>query len=138
VSVEIITPLIEVLKADGVVSGLVSDRVFGKELPRPETDAMPRKAVVIQASGGVPLTGGFAEITSQRFDAISYGETPFEATKVENAVFAVFKRLRRQVISGVLLHWIEDAGGFTSGRDADADWPLDARSYQVLFATVAP
>ncbi len=136
-SVDVIAALRAVLLADTDLAAVVGGRVFGKELPRAEADNQARAAVVLQTSGGPNLLGGYVDHTSQRVDARCYGSTPIEADQVEGLVFDAFKQLRRTVQDNVLIHWIEDAGGFTSGRDANADWPLSVRSWQVLFATTA-
>jgi hypothetical protein len=49
--------LVAHLTADPQVSALVADRVFGGELPAEETQAMPRKAIVVRSSGGAQQLG---------------------------------------------------------------------------------
>ncbi|MDZ4307562.1 hypothetical protein, partial [Allopontixanthobacter sp.] len=65
------------LKSDAALAALVGTRVFGGEMPPAETAQMPRKALVLRASGGVSLTAGsHAEHDTQRLDLFSFGETP--------------------------------------------------------------
>lgn len=137
-SADVIAALVSFLKADAGVAALVGTRVFGLELPAAEAGSMPRKAVLLQASGGVSLTAGtFAEHDTQRIDAHAYGETPFEAARLRRAVKDALKPLRRQVVDQVLIHWVEPAGGWATLRDPDADWPDAFQSFQAFFAEPA-
>ncbi|KKM88478.1 hypothetical protein LCGC14_1258270 [marine sediment metagenome] len=126
--------IIEILKADADTTTEVQGRVFGDELPRSETDAMPRKAVVISPAGGTPLsyTTGTLPLETQRLDVFCYGGTLYEAEEVRRAVYGALRAVERQVIAGVLVHWARPAGGAMSGRDPDADWPLKWNSWQIL------
>ena len=137
-SADPIAALVAFLKADAGVIALAGTRVFGLELPATEAAPMPRKAVVLQASGGPSLAAGsYLEHDTQRVDAFSYGETPFEAQRLRRAVFDALKPLRRVVVTSTLLHWVEPAGGFATQRDPDADWPRAFQSFQVFFAEQA-
>ena len=132
-----IVAIIDILKADAGIIALVATRVFGGELPRPEAVSMPRKAIAIQASGGGVFSTGandFIEHSDARFDAFCYGETPFEAGKVRREVHDVLKQLKRQAINGILIHWVNPAGGFLTARDTDANWPIAFESFQMFFA----
>lgn len=137
-SADVISALIAILKADAGVAALAGDRIFGEELPPKEAESMPRKCVVLQPSGGVPLTGGYLEVDTQRVDARCYGETRREASKLRMAVHLCLKQVSRVTAQtadgGVLVHWVRDAGGFLTGRDPDGDWPLAWRTYQAHYA----
>lgn len=129
--------VIDILKADSSITALVSTRVFGIELPQDEAKNMPRKAIVIQPSGGGTFPVGsndFVEHSTLRFDAFCYGETPFEAEKVRREVYDVLKQLKRTVINTVLIHWINSAGGLISLRDPETHWPVMFQSHQMFFA----
>ncbi|MBW8638996.1 DUF3168 domain-containing protein [Hoeflea sp. WL0058] len=134
---DIIAAMVALLKADSGVTALVGLRVFGLELPREEVDDMPRKGVILRPSGGVSAQGGYLELTADRIDAISWGETPYQASIVSLAVLVALKRLRRRVISGVLIHSAEEAGGRLPIRDAETDWPAMTQAFQVLYALKA-
>ena len=137
-SQDIIKGLIVFLQADAAVAALVGTRVFGQELPRAEADSMPRKAVVLQPSGGTILMGGsYVKHTAQRFDVISHGETAFQSERVRRAVFDALKALRRVVSLGVLIHWCDPAGGFANLRDPDTRWPINFQSFQAFYAEEA-
>lgn len=126
--------IITILKADSDVATEVGTRVFGDELPRSETDSMPRKCVVVAPGGGTPP--GFASATLhvevQRLDVFCYGETLYEAEEVRRAVYGALKGITRQVASNVMVHWARPAGGAASGRDPDADWPVKWNSWQIM------
>jgi hypothetical protein len=135
-----IKAIIDILKANAAVTTLVGTRVFGLELPRPEAASMPRKAIVIQASGGGVFRVGSSDYikhSDQRIDIFSYGETPFEAQKVRREVVDVLKQAKRQVINGTLIQWINRAGGSLALRDPDTDWPVCFESFQLFFAETA-
>ncbi|KKM84733.1 hypothetical protein LCGC14_1296240 [marine sediment metagenome] len=137
-SADIIEGLIVFLQADIPLAALVGTRVFGNELPRAEDDSMARKAVVLQPSGGPILMGGsYVRHTSQRFDIFSYGETVFQCQRVSRAVFDALKQLQRSVSAGVLIHWVDPAGGFANIRDPDARWPINFQSFQAFYAEEA-
>ena len=132
---DIIAALIAVLTADPQVAALAGTRVFGIELPRSEAASMPRKCLVLQPSGGATLTdGSYLEHTAQRVDLFAYGETPYEAHRLSRAAAAALKQLRRRVANAVLVHWVDPAGGYFTGRDPDADWPVVFQSFQAFYA----
>lgn len=134
-SQDIIAALVSVLSADAGVAALVETRVFGGELPATEAASMPRKAIVVQPSGGASLTAGsYLGHDTQRVDVFAYGETPFEAERVRRAGFDVLKPLRRRVAASTLIHWVEPAGGYAAARDTNARWPRAFQSYQAFFA----
>lgn len=129
--------VIDILKANANITTLVGTRVFGVELPQVEAKNMPRKAIVIQPSGGGTFPVGsndFVEHSTLRFDAFCYGETSFEAERVRREVYDVLKQLKRTVINTVLIHWINPAGGLISLRDPDTDWSVMFQSFQIFFA----
>jgi hypothetical protein len=134
---DVIAALVAFLKADGGVAALVGTRVYGIELPAGEAAPMPEKALVLRPSGGAALVAGYAGLSAQRIDAFAYGETPYEAARVDLAVYPALKQLRRAVAASVLVHWVTDAGGYSSFRDPATDWPAVFRSWQAFFAEPA-
>lgn len=123
----------EFLKTDATVNTLTGGRVYADELPPKESDDMPRRCIVIKASGGArSFGGGYQEYGDGRYDVRSYGETPYEAGRVQAAVYRALKHLRREVHEGVLLHWAKHAGGPIPLRDPDTKWPSRFESFQVL------
>lgn len=135
---DVIKALIDYLLADATVSGLVGSRGFGGELPRAETDSMPRAAFVVRRSGGFQTIGsGYQEYGDSRYDVQCYGATPEQADELWRAVFTSLKTMRRTKQSGCLLHWAREAGGPLPIRDLDADWPYVISSWQIMTAEVA-
>lgn len=129
--------VVALLLADAQVAARVGTRGFGGELPAAETDDMPRAAFVVKASGGVAMNGqGFAEYDTQRVDLYAFGPTPAEAASLADLCALKLRRARRQVAAGTLVHWVQSAGGFSSGREPVTDWPRAWRSFQVCFALV--
>lgn len=129
--------VVALLLGDADVAALVATRGFGGELPASETDDMPRAAFVVKASGGVAINGqGFAEYDSQRVDLYAFGATPAEAAGLADLCGLKLRRARRQVAAGTLVHWVQSAGGFSSGREPVTDWPRAWRSFQVCTALV--
>lgn len=123
------------LKTDAELAALLAARVFAGELPPGETAQMPRKALVLRASGGVSLTGeSHAEHDTQRFDVFAFGETPKEAARVLRTAALALRRLRRSVHAGTLLHWATPASGPSAGREPQTEWPRHFQSFQVLHA----
>ncbi len=126
--------LIAHLKTDTDLSALVGTRIFGDELPRDEAGSMPRKAVVLTASGGgiPPYAQATMRLEVQRFDIFCYGETLFQANAVRRAAHGALRAMQRITISSVLLHWARPAGGNITGRDSVTDWPVTWNSWQVM------
>ena len=132
---DIIGAIVAGLKASADVNGYTGGRVFGGELPDDETKAMPRAAIVVRPSGGASLTAGsFSDHDTQRLDVLAYAATPWEANMLSRLARRALTAIRRQVIGGCLIHWVERAGGFSAGRDKDAAWPVAFQSFQVFHA----
>lgn len=130
-----VAALCAALKADGAVALQVVDRVFGGELPMGEAASMPRKALVLKPSGGPSLTNGSnAPHDTQRIDVFAYGATPAEAAALMGDVSLCLLWIQRAVWADTLIHWVNSAGGFMSGREPDTDWPRVFKSFQVFHA----
>lgn len=129
--------LVAYLKTPAVLHTLLQGRVFGGELPPAQTETMPRKALVVSASGGVSLTGGsFVETDTARVDLFAFGETPIEAARVMRESALAMKRLRRSIHAGCLLHWANPAGGAIGGREPQTEWPRQFQSFQVMHGLI--
>lgn len=129
--------IVDILKADTDIVALVGTRVFGVELPQAEAASMPRKAIVVQPSGGGVFSVGSRDLiehSDMRVDIFCYGETVFEAEKVRREVYDTLKTLGRTIINTVLVHWINPAGGLLSLRDPDTQWPVQFQSWQMFYS----
>ncbi len=132
---DIIGAIVAVLKADADVVAEVGQNVFGGELPKDVASTGPIRCVLVQPSGGVSLAAGtFSETDTQRFDLHAYGQTLIEANGLRSLCRRALTGVRRQLAAGCLIHWIEPAGGFATGRDPDTAWPFAFQSFQVLHA----
>ncbi|WP_328805081.1 DUF3168 domain-containing protein [Stappia albiluteola] len=132
---DLVGAIMNALLADAAFNAASQGRVFAGELPPAETASMPRAATMIQPAGGASIAAGsFVEHDTQRLDLFFYGETPNQANELARAGRDVLSRLRRVVVSGVLIHWVEPAGGYSAGRDRDGNWPVAYQSYQVFSA----
>lgn len=130
-----VAALVAILKAEGAQPAGLNARVFGGELPADEAGLMPRRAIVIRASGGASLTGGsYAEHDTMRADLFAYGPTPFSAAELAGWAALVLRRVERQVAATTLVHWVKSAGGYSSGREPVTDWPRTFQSFQVFHA----
>jgi hypothetical protein len=133
-----ITALRDWLLATPSVAADVGTRVFGGELPEAEAASMPRAAIVLRPAGGTSLTAGsFSRHDTQRIDLLAYGATPQEADALARKCRPLIADLRRQVISGCLIHWVDVAGGLSARRDRDTVWPFAFQSFQIFHALEA-
>jgi hypothetical protein len=133
-----VSAVVAILLADSAIAALVGARAFGGELPASETALMPRRALVVKASGGVSLTSGsYAEHDTIRVDVFAFGAMPREAGDLAALVSLVLRRVERQVAAATLVHWVKSAGGFSSGREPGTEWPRAMQSFQVFHALEA-
>jgi hypothetical protein len=109
--------------------------IYGGELPQEENATMPKKAVVLHASGGYE-NNDYIEIVKPRLDVYCYGETYYEAGTVDRAVYDVMKHVMRKRIAGVLLHGVACGGGPIQVKHAETGWPIVWRSYQVTASDI--
>ena len=113
------------LLAQKAITDLCERRVYAMALPADEIKYMPRKAVVLVASGG-EFRG--SRVTGRpRIDAVCYGETDFDAAKMERPVAQALKELQRETYNGVLLHNATVADGPFQARDPETFWPAMRR-----------
>lgn len=133
---DIVTAIVDLLKADAEVSALADDRIYGDELPQAAVAMMPANALVIRASGGASFQpGGEVGAEAQRIDLVAFGATPFEADVLRRHAGITLRAARRRIVGTVLIHWINPAGGYLTARDPDTAAPYAFQSFQSLFAT---
>lgn len=125
----------EILAADPVIVGMVGADLFGGELPTQAVKRLPKAMVVVQASGGISLTGeSNAEHDTQRIDVTCYGKTAREAEVLRKNCALTLRRVRRRLVGTTLIHWVNSAGGVLPGRERDGGWPYAMQSFQVFHA----
>lgn len=135
---DVVTAIVDLLKADAGVAALCGTRVFGGELPPDEASSMPRCAIVVQPSGGVPFQpAARLNAEAQRLDVVAYGATPYEAATLRGRCARLLVALVRRVSAGVVVHWVQPAGGYLASRDRDGQWPYAFQSFQALFSEEA-
>lgn len=133
---DIIAAVVALLKADAGVSALAGADVYGVEMPADAVKRMPINAIVVQPSGGAPMTEeSDAELDAQRIDIMAYGATPNAANALRRAAAGALQRTKRRVFANVLIHWINKAGGFYAARERDGLWPQSFQSFQILYST---
>lgn len=133
---DIITAIVDVLKADAGVAAISGAHGYGDELPEAIIPDMPRPAFVVRPSGGAPFQPrSTVVLTAQRIDLVCYGATPYEADRLRRAAAPVLIGLKRRLVGSVLIHWAQSAGGYLTGRDRDGKWPYAFQSFQTLFAS---
>lgn len=116
------------------VSAEVGGRIYGTELPVAEVAYMPRATIVVAASGGAGSGAGArsrAPWVQNRIDVRCYGETPYAADQVHNAVYRALTQTAWQVYGDTAIVDAEVSGGPLPGRDGDADWPYTLGVYTI-------
>lgn len=132
---DVIGALVAALADDAATTALVGDAIFGGELPEGVAAEMPKRAIVVAASGGPEFTGrGSAEVDAQRIDLFGYGATPEEANRVRSTAARRLWSIERETHAATLVHWVNRAGGFSQARDRDGQWPQSFQSFQVFYS----
>ena len=136
--------LVAFLKADGPVSSLAADRVFGDEIPQDQVDVVSdgqtiQQTVVIRRSGSAGSVGDNSRIrfSKPRVDVFSYGETPYQAGVLDLAVFDALKQMVPNTQGVCRLYDASLLTGPITSREQDTQWPLVFRSYAVATAEQA-
>lgn len=136
--------IVAFLKADADVATLCAARVYGDELPRDQVDNEVAevgqvKAIVVRASGMGASVGNRSRvgISSPRYDVFSYGETPYEAARVDRVVYKALKNMVPHDRGTCRLYDAILVGGPISLREEATDWPIRFRSYNVTAAETA-
>lgn len=126
---------------DAGLTAATAGRIYVGELPPAEAASQPRAAILLQPSGGLPERGE-AALSWPRVDARCYGATPNEAWRLSLLLHAVLKGIHRRVAAASssgdrgLVHRATPAGGPTLLRDADGDWPMVLRTYELMVSEV--
>lgn len=130
--------LVTFLKANSALNTLVGGRIFGGSLPAAQTQHMPRKAVVLTASGGGQwLNASYAQATERRIDVRCFGENEAQADAVHRHVWPLLKGMtREQVGEAVLFSTTPYTSGFNL-IEPSTDWPFVLCYYGVKVSEVA-
>lgn len=134
--------VIEFLQSDTDVFELAGPRVYGRELGGGRVgrdlddviNAMPQKCIVVAPAGGLgqgPGPGTTARRAVNRVDVKCYGETPYQADALHDAVYRAMTGRRRFEAGGMRLVNPYPVGGPVPGRDGQAAWPYTLSVYTV-------
>ena len=132
---DVVEALITYLGTVSGVTDLVSTRIWGGDLPESEVTNMPRKNLVIRGSGG-PEEMRTARIQRQRVDIFSYGESYYQAGRVDRAVADALLDIARTVANSTLLHSVA-YGGHLFLKIPDSGWEYVMRSALVVVGETA-
>ena len=117
------------------IFALVEDRVFVNEIPAKDVEDAdthhPPKMLVLRQGGG----GAKADrlpVVNRVIICNCYGETDYEAERVQLAVEQRFTFLEREIVDGVLIHHINPTGGPLPNVEPDLVWPIISQSYTTL------
>jgi hypothetical protein len=128
--IDLLAALIEYLKSDSDIMGLVNDRVYGEKLPRGEIENMPRHNIVIVSAGGIETTKT-DPIFTPRYDIWCYGDSLYNAAVLDRIVYAVVKNIQREFINSVLIHSAGLSGGPLPYVDGDTGYCAMIRAITV-------
>lgn len=133
-----------IIGLDAGITATTGGRIYVGEFPETEAALQPRTAVLVQPSGGLPELGE-AKLSWPRVDVRCYGRTPNEAWRLSLDMHELMKGIHRRVAAAsssgtrALIHRAIPTGGPTLLRDADGDWPMVLRTYELMVAeTAAP
>lgn len=130
--------LIDYLTEHPDIDALVDGRVYGRTIPREDTNSMPRKCITLSLVAGSPGRFTLLKVSSSRMDVRCYGETDTEAMAVHLAVFEVLKNLERLAHGDTLIHRASPEIGMFPHQDPDIpEWPVVFSSWELLAAEVA-
>lgn len=134
-----VAALVTLLRADAGVAALAPVRVFGARLPATEVASMPRKAVVIRRAGAGASAGNRSRIrvSKPRCDVFAYGETPYEASRLDLACYEALKQMEAQNIGTCRIWDAVLINGPIDLTEEDTTWPIVFRTYLVAAAEVA-
>jgi hypothetical protein len=126
----------EFLLADADVVAMLEGGIYVGEIDGAEIDLMPRRTAIITQAGGMD-NNSFLQVGSPRMEIWCYGESYFDAAKLDRMICAAMAAMCRKKVNDVLLHTAARSGGPWSARDAETNWPVVHRSYTVTAAEVA-
>jgi len=128
---DILENILDYIKADSDVTDLVDTRVYAGDLNRSIIEEMPKKAVVIQITGGEDKRGK-KPIVRLRMEIWNFGETYYIAGQVDRAVFNAFDSLQREWVNDYLLHSAIMNAGYRQMRFGQSGWPFVIRNGTII------
>lgn len=110
---------------------LTLDRIYGARLPKTEAQNMPRKAIVVRASGGGQLASGWMPTVDGRIDLRCYGATPYEAAELSGEASVALHGISDVATDHGRILWCALSGGATQLTEPDTNWDLVLTTWQV-------
>ena len=130
--------LITYFRAHNAVSGAVGTAGGGLPIVGEMNGAiaalMPRRAIVVTASGGPEILGLNHDLAQGRMDVRCYGATLADAWELNDVVYEVLRYNGRRAMNGKTVHAIWPSGGGIQGRDQDVDAPFVFTEYTMIIA----
>lgn len=129
--IDIIAAVCDYLLAQSDITDLVEDRVFAGEIPEDEIDNMPQKMILIQYDGGLTVNSCLP-ISSPRMSFFCYGQSYFEAGRVDREVYSTLKSLQTTRVGEALIHSASIDSGPRMMRDSKTGWYFQWRSATII------
>lgn len=125
-----VSALVTLFKADANITFLCAGRVFGQDLPASEPAFMPRAALVLQSTGGLPGPGMSRQHNPQ-IDVRAYGKTAAEAYQLMATANLILQELGRVVVGQVILYGAVMQTNAFFGIENTTLWPFFFSVWQV-------
>jgi len=132
---DVVEALITHLKTVSAVTTLVSTRIWGGDIQRAEITSMPRKNIVITESGR-PEEFRTHTVQRQRVDIYSYGESYYQAGRVDRAVADALMAISRTTANSTLIHSVGYSGRI-SLKIPESGWEYYMRSAMIYVGETA-
>ena len=94
---------------------------------------MPRRAVVITASGGPEIVGP-NDLARSRMDVLCYGKDVADCWALAYTVQGELRYNRPLTINGKHVTQLSPSGGGTQDYDSDGDWPFVFTEYTLVIS----
>ncbi len=130
--------VMKVLKEPQAIFDMIGDdventcRVFGIQVPKIEAIKMPRKCIVVRASGQGGGNQSFVRYQKPLIDVMCYGETSYEAELLRLEVNRFLKDFRRRMSEGYLLHSFDLVNGPIYLPESQTEWPYVLETWRCL------
>lgn len=115
-------------------------RVWYAELPQEESEAMPRRNIVLSLTPGSDVGPGSRSHLPIDITVCSmrvYGENFWDAFGLYTAAHEQLKYMQRAVVKEALLHWAARLMTPVQLRDPVVAWPFVYATYRILVSEVA-
>ena len=125
-----------ILDAVGTVSSGGADRIpIIGEMPSntPWGTHMPRRLIVVMASGGPDVVGRNHDVRRGRQDVVCYGEDVADAWELSEIVYHDLRYGGRRRMGTVPVKSVVPSGGGIQSRTPNGNWPYVFTEYTVVI-----